>query len=212
MIFLRVNSVLRLPCVVGSFPPSPACLQGWGGGGCTEVGRGGLREARRQSLPIRRKTQEHKPWVEQAGMSCPIVITLIFAKTGIQFLYLEMYSLNCKWTRWDYAFCTLPWAFTIILMIILSPISIDPNPDFIEYQMGWKGKSWFYFFDVWSHGSLIFFFFTFLDKTIYNCDYAVSTHPKIGLLEEKFQIPAPIPFFSLTALRSSVSSQCKPWY
>lgn len=85
------------PMCCGLLPSLTRLFAGMGWGRVSKgVGGGGLREARRQSLPIRRKTQEHKPWVEQAGTSCPIVITFIFAKTGIQFLYLEMYSLNSK--------------------------------------------------------------------------------------------------------------------
>lgn len=190
------------PMCCGLLPPHPlVCRDGVG------------RVLNREGCGVRDAGSEGKRRNKSPGLnrleSPVLVITFIFAKTAIQFLYLKctLWILNELVAIMH--FCTLPWAFIIILMIILSSISIDPNLDFIEFGVWWKRKLRFYFFDVWSHGSLIFK--TFLDKKIYNCDYAVSTHPKYRIAGGKFQIH-PAPLFSLTALRSSVSNQCKPWY
>ena len=102
-------------------------------------------------------------------------------------------------------FCTVPWAFTIILVIIISPISMDPNPEFIEYGMQWKRKLRLYFlmFEV-----LVARFLLFQTEKFITVIDAVSIHQSIGFLKERFLTPPHSP----TVLRSSVSNQCKPWW
>ena len=72
------------------------------------AGMGWGRVSNREACGVRDAGSEGKRRNESPGLNRlerPVLaITFIFAKTAIQFLYLEMYTLNTKWTRCDYAF------------------------------------------------------------------------------------------------------------
>lgn len=150
MIFLRVNSVLRLPCAVGSFPPSPACLQGWGGGG---VKQGGVwvRDAGSEG-----KRRNKSPGLNRLESSV-LVITFIF----LQKQQYSFYILKC--TLW-----ILKWISVAIMHFAHCPgLSSSflwlsffhfhrPNLDFIEFGVWWKRK---FGFNFWCFEVMVAWFF-----------------------------------------------------
>lgn len=71
-------------------PPSSPCLQGWGGEGVKQEGCG-VRDAGSEG-----KRRNKSSGLNRLESPVLVITFLIFAKTAIQFLYLEMYTLNSK--------------------------------------------------------------------------------------------------------------------